>query len=131
MEKGEEQRVVKWFKDWGQWMEEVEISKKITEKVGQDSNQYFVLVEWSGKSEELAKLPNFLPITRVYHYFTVSTYEPLGDLITYLISNGKMMTYSDRFWLSLSAVECMARLHAANIAHCDIKLDNMVVVKNN
>lgn len=85
--------MVKWFKDWGQWMEEVEISKKITEKVGQDSNQYFVLVEWSGKSEELKKLPNFSSITRVYHYFTVSTYEPLGDLITYLISNGKMMTY--------------------------------------
>ncbi len=54
--------------------------------------------------------------------------EPLGDLIDYLNSNLKTLTYSDKFQLALSAVQCLVLLHQADIAHCDLKPDNMVVV---
>lgn len=59
MQRGQEQRVVKWFKDREQWREEVEISNKISEKVGEEASQHFVLVEWSGESENLAKISYF------------------------------------------------------------------------
>ena len=58
----------------------------------------------------------------------MTDHEPLGDLIDYLISNAKILTYSDMFQLALSAVQCLVLLHQADIAHCDIKPENMVVV---
>ena len=60
----------------------------------------------------------------------MTDHEPLGDLIDYLISNAKTLTYSDMFQLALSAVQCLVKLHQVDIAHCDIKPDNMVVVKS-
>ena len=58
----------------------------------------------------------------------MTDHEPLGDLIDYLNSNLKTLTLADKFQLALSAVQCLVLLHQADIAHCDIKPDNMVVV---
>ena len=76
-------------------MDELLISDLIREKIKDQPGKYFILVQWSGGSWKLAKNPNFSPITQRYQSYNVTNYEPLGDLLTYLMSNEKSLTYSD------------------------------------
>ena len=129
-DESDEEIVVKWFKNKEQQREELLISDLIREKIKDQPDKYFVLVQWSGESWKLAKNPSFSPITQRYQSYNVTNYEPLGDLITYLLSNGKSLTYPDQFQLAFSAVQCLVKLHQVDIAHCDLKPDNMVVVRS-
>ena len=71
-----------------------------------------------------------LPIQRVFFhnekYFLVMKYHKDGDVLNRLLS-GMTLTFSEKMQITRCLVGALNKLHASKIAHCDLKLENVVL----
>lgn len=103
--------------------------------MAKESTEYFdeIEIHCSLNHPNIVKLEEVIEITNEYcvdYVILIQEYCSHGDLLTNLLED-QIKTTKEKKQIAKGIIEAVTYLHEHNIAHCDIKLDNILLDENN